>query len=72
MRLTEQDDGLSLDWFGRVFMNPPYGRALSHWVSKAKSAADKGAMVVGLVPARTDTAWWQDHVAPFASVVFLG
>lgn len=68
---TELDDGLSLDWFGRVFMNPPYGRVLSHWVSKAKSEADKGAMVVGLVPARTDTAWWQDHVAPFASVVFL-
>ena len=71
VRFTELDDGLSLDWFGRVFMNPPYGRALSHWVSKAKSEADKGAMVVGLVPARTDTAWWQDHVAPFASVVFL-
>ena len=71
VRFTELDDGLSLDWFGRVFMNPPYGRALSSWVSKAKSEADKGAMVVGLVPARTDTAWWQDHVAPFASVVFL-
>lgn len=71
VRFTELDDGLSLDWFGRVFMNPPYGRALSNWVSKARSEAGKGAMVVGLVPARTDTAWWQDHVAPFASVVFL-
>ena len=71
VRFTERDDGLSLDWFGRVFMNPPYGRALSSWVSKAKSEADKGALVVGLVPARTDTAWWQDYVAPCASVVFL-
>lgn len=71
VRFTELDDGLSLDWFGRVFMNPPYGRALSSWVSKAKSEADKGVVVVGLVPARTDTAWWQDHVAPYASVIFL-
>lgn len=71
VRFTELDDGIALDWFGRVFMNPPYGRALSNWVSKAKYEADKGAMVVGLVPARTDTGWWQDHVAPFASVVFL-
>ena len=71
MQFTELDDGLALDWFGHVFMNPPYGRALSHWFSKAKSEADKGVMVVGLVPARTDTAWWQDHAAPFASVVFL-
>lgn len=71
VRFTELDDGLSLDWFGRVFMNPPYGRALSNWVFKAKSEAGKGVTVVGLVPARTDTAWWQDHVAPSASVVFL-
>lgn len=71
MRFTEEDDGLSLDWFGRVFVNPPYGRALSLWVSKARREAELGAMVVGLVPARTDTAWWQDHVASCASIVFL-
>lgn len=71
IRFTEKDDGLALDWFGRVFMNPPYGRALSHWVSKAKYEAERGALVVGLVPARTDTAWWQDYVAGSATVVFL-
>src|SRR4029453_9193014 len=30
---TEADDGLSLPWFGNVFCNPPYGRALRHWVT---------------------------------------
>lgn len=71
VRFTEEDDGLALDWFGRVFVNPPYGRSLTLWVSKARREAELGAMVVGLVPARTDTAWWHDHVASCASIVFL-
>ncbi len=28
-------------------------------------------MVVGLVPARTDTAWWQDNIEGIADVVFI-
>lgn len=56
---TTAEDGLSKHW-GRnvVFMNPPYGRAIRLWMAKAKDAADKGATVVCLVPARTDTNWW--------------
>lgn len=57
---TETDDGLAQDWSGeRVFMNPPYGRVIGHWVKKAM---DSNALVVCLVPARTDTRWWHDYV----------
>ena len=57
---TREDDGLAQSWDGeRVFMNPPYGREIGAWVKKASEAK---ALVVCLVPARTDTAWWQDHV----------
>lgn len=57
---TKEDDGLAQDWSGeRVFMNPPYGREISKWVEKA---ANSDALVVCLLPARTDTKWWHDHV----------
>lgn len=60
---TKETDGLSIEWGGddRVFMNPPYGKDIKKWVRKAKDSAEKnGALVVGLVPARTDTKWWLD------------
>lgn len=69
--LTEEEDGLAREWTGFVFVNPPYGRALPLWVSKSRQAADGGARVVALVPARTDTRWWHDHVVGHAAVLLL-
>ena len=60
---TEADDGLAQDWGTEtVFMNPPYGREVYVWTAKAKAAAVAGALVVGLLPASTDLAWWHDDV----------
>lgn len=42
-------------------MNPPYGRGIDAWVRKAYLAAQAGATVVCLLPARTDTKWWHDY-----------
>lgn len=54
-------DGLSQDWGAEMcFMNPPYGDQIVEWVAKAKHASDDGAIVVCLVPARTDTRWFWD------------
>ena len=59
---TEKDNGLKQDWSGyRVFMNPPYGREIKHWMKKAYEESLKGALVVCLVPSRTDTQWWHDY-----------
>ncbi|MHB1608447.1 MAG: DNA N-6-adenine-methyltransferase [Acidiferrobacter thiooxydans] len=70
-RWTETDDGLSRTWQGLVFVNPPYSRALPAWVAKCKEEASAGAVVIGLVPSRTDTRWWHDHVADQASIIML-
>jgi phage N-6-adenine-methyltransferase len=70
---TEDDDGLSLPWFGTVFMNPPYGRSLSRWTAKAKAEVEQGnaEVVVALLPARPDTCYWHQDVAGSASIFFL-
>jgi site-specific DNA-methyltransferase (adenine-specific) len=62
---TAEHDGLSKSWADeRVFMNPPYGRALAEWMRKAyEEARDYGALVVCLVPARVDTNWWHNYAA---------
>jgi len=61
---TAQDDGLQQPWTGRVWCNPPYGREIPRWVERARQAAEAGEveLVVMLLPARTDTAWWQDNI----------
>ena len=58
---TEQDDGLSQEWSGSCWMNPPYGRTIKAWMRKAYESSLQGATVVCLVPARTDTAWWHEY-----------
>jgi phage N-6-adenine-methyltransferase len=58
---TPEDDGLAQEWSGTCWMNPPYGAQIGRWVTKAHLSADAGAIVVCLVPARTDTGWWWDH-----------
>ena len=68
---TEADDGLSFPWRGMIFVNPPYSRSLPKWVAKCSTEANAGAVVIGLVPSRTDTRWWHESVASRADVVML-
>ena len=69
---SRAENGLTQDWGGhRCWMNPPYGREIAAWVRKARQEAERGALVVGLLPARTDTRWWQEHVQGYADVRFV-
>lgn len=72
---TKTDDGLSKPWKGKVYCNPPYGRGITNWVKKANDevACGNAVRVVMLLPARTDTAWFHDHILhnPQAQVKFM-
>ncbi|MGW9920501.1 DNA N-6-adenine-methyltransferase [Staphylococcus hominis] len=60
---TEKENGLLQDWSDDVvFMNPPYGREIKHWIKKAYEESLNGAIVVCLIPARTDTMYWYDYI----------
>lgn len=67
---TLADNGLEQDWSGEsVFVNPPYGRSIPLWIEKAYK--EKKAKVVCLVPARTDTAWFQDYCMKADEIRFI-
>jgi len=47
----------------KVFCNPPYGRAIADWVRKCAEESKKpDTLVVMLIPARTDTAYFHDFI----------
>jgi phage N-6-adenine-methyltransferase len=56
----------------RIWLNPPYGRMLAPFVQKAidEIVECPGMEVWLLVPARTDTRWWND-LMPYASDVWF-
>jgi phage N-6-adenine-methyltransferase len=40
------------------WMNPPYGRGIGTWIMLAAEARN----TVCLLPSRTDTKWWHQHI----------
>lgn len=69
---TKEDDGLSQVWSGNVWCNPPYGRQIGKWVEKAyRSTRTGAALVVMLIPAKTETRWWHDYVIKADSIYFV-
>ncbi len=74
---TEEDDALVQPWYNReqgvrsIWVNPPYGRGIVNWVKKAFVESQRGATVIVLLPARTDTIWFHDWVLGRAEIRFL-
>ena len=60
---TKQDDGLSQQWHGRVFLNPPYAQPwIAHFVSKmcAERRANRVTAGIMLTHNYTDTSWFHE------------
>lgn len=64
---TEIENGLLMPWYGRVWLNPPYGKELSTWLNKM-ALHQNG---IALVFARTETLAFQNYVFPFAESIFF-
>ena len=69
---TPETNGLAHPWTGHtVFMNPPYGNEIGRWMEKAyNECRQNGVLVVCLVPARVDVAWWHDYAAKATEIRF--
>lgn len=80
-RVRGVKDGLDAYWGGlRTWCNPPYGKDIEDWVQAAAKAVYPGNLgddeldctsVAMLLPARTETSWFQRWVAPYAVVHFI-
>lgn len=55
---TVIENGLVKKWFGRVYMNPPYGKDLYKWLDKLQ----KHGNGITLIFARTETKFFFEHV----------
>jgi len=61
-------NGLDMEWSSKTFVNPPYSRLKTTkkhglgWIEKGHLEAQKGKLVVFLIPARTDTTWFHDII----------
>lgn len=64
----EEQDGLSQDWQGRVWCNPPYGRETFKWLNKLSDHKDGG---IALIFARTETIGFHQTVWQKADAVFF-
>jgi len=51
-------DGLAAEWWGRVWLNPPFGTKAAAWLRKMKAHGNG----IALIPARTETAMFYESV----------
>ena len=65
---TKEDDGLSKEWFGRVFLNPPYSRPLIEQFMQKMAAHGNG---IALVVPKLGTKMFRDVVFPSCTAMYI-
>lgn len=79
-----EDDGMLAPWRDqKVFLNAPHGERepkhptdfcwypFTKWMTKASIESQKGATVLGFLPATTDRRWFHNYVSEATSIVLL-
>lgn len=64
---TIEDDGLSKEWKGRVFCNPPYGKGIEKWLHRCFLHKDSIVLMFG----RTATTYFHNYVFVQAHSIFF-
>lgn len=65
---TEEDNGLTKEWFGRVWCNPPYGSEAYPFLEKWSKYRGPGLC---LLFTRTDIKAWHNYIFPTAKYIFF-
>lgn len=65
---TKEDDGLTKEWFGRVWLNPPYSRPLIEQFVKKLVDHNNG---IALLYNRADTDLFQNTIFPNATAMLM-
>lgn len=64
---TVQDNGLAQPWYGRVWLNPPYGRETFTWMERLAEHGNG----IALIFARTETKGFHEQIWRKAKAVFF-
>jgi len=64
---TVFDNGLTNPWFGRVWLNPPFGPDIGFWVRRLIEHGHG----IALTFSRTDAAWCQEAMQAAHATLFL-
>lgn len=64
---TEIEDGLSQEWHGFVWCNPPFGPEAAKWLARMVEHGNG----IALVPARTETRWFIKNVWDAATAILF-
>lgn len=68
-KFSFHEDSLQKEWFGFVWMNPPFGgrNGIIPWLDKF-CAHSNG---IALFPDRTSAPWWQTYAPQMTSILFV-
>lgn len=69
--LERNENGLELGWFGRVWLNPPYGKEAVPFIEKMIEHQARGFGGTALIFARTETKMFQDLIWPNATAMLF-
>ena len=65
--ITLTDNGLWREWYGRVWLNPPYGPSAPDFLKRLVEHRHG----IALVFSRTETQWWHDTAPKADAVCFI-
>lgn len=66
-------DGLKIKWKSPAYCNPPYGHAIVDWLKYGIRQWANGQLdtLIYLLPARTDTQWFHNHIVYATQIRFI-